>query len=88
MMSSYAKRPSKYKNLTAEEWDLKNSFSFDDNHGFSDLTEFTYIFIVTAKLNTTAVGIDKVISQTKCCPSPDSISILCLISSTDSLEPD
>ena len=37
MMSSYAKRPSKYKNLTAEEWDLKNSFSFDDNHGFSDL---------------------------------------------------
>ena len=37
MMSSYAKRESKYKNLTVEEWDLKNSFSFDDNHGFSDL---------------------------------------------------
>ena len=36
-MSSFSKRPSHYKNLTIEEWNLKNSFSYDDNHGFSDL---------------------------------------------------
>ena len=36
-LSSFSNRPSHYKNLTIEEWNLKNSFSYDDNHGFSDL---------------------------------------------------
>ena len=31
---------SKYRNFSVEEWNLKNSFSYDDHFGFSDLKIF------------------------------------------------
>ena len=37
---SYSERHPKYKNFTEEEWNIKISFSYDDNFGFSDLRIF------------------------------------------------
>ena len=40
MSYEYSDRHSKYRNFSVEEWNLKNSFSYDDHFGFSDLKIF------------------------------------------------
>ena len=37
---SYSERHPKYKHFTQEEWNIKTSYNYDDNFGFSDLKIF------------------------------------------------